>query len=243
MHRFYVPDLPQQGDPAPLPPEEAQHLLRVLRLEKGETVRAFDGRGREHLASVEALTKSDAIIRVGEPAVPAAEPRVRITLAQSLLKGDKFDEVVRDSTMMGVARIQPLLTARCEVPRARSGDTGRVERWHRVAVSSAKQCGRAVVPDILPVATIAEFLAKADTASIVMLAEPSLASAAGSWQPAQLPENASLLVGPEGGWSDEERALAERHHASMLTLGSRTLRADRAALVALTVLLRASGDL
>jgi 16S rRNA (uracil1498-N3)-methyltransferase len=243
MHRFYVPDLPRQGDPAPLPPEEAQHLLRVLRLTKGETVRAFDGRGREHLAAVEALTKTDAIIRVGEPAVPAAEPRVRITLAQALLKGDKFDEVVRDATMMGVARIQPLLTARCEVPRARSGDTGRVERWHRVAVSSAKQCGRAVVPDVLPVATLEEFLAKADTASIVMLAEPSLASVAGPWQPAQLSANASLLVGPEGGWADHERALAERHHASMLTLGSRTLRADRAALVALAVLTHSWGDL
>ena len=118
MHRFYVPDLPQQGDPAPLPPEEAQHLLRVLRLEKGETVRAFDGRGREHLASVEALSKSDAIIRIGEPAVPAAEPRVRITLAQSLLKGDKFDEVVRDSTMMS-AHHQYMVASTINRPGAR----------------------------------------------------------------------------------------------------------------------------
>ena len=101
-----------------------------------------------------------------------------MTLAQALLKGDKFDEVVRDATMLGVARIQPLLTARCEVPRVRSGDTGRVDRWHRVAVSSAKQCGRAVVPDVMPVASLAEFLSGSSTACTVMLAEPALASAA-----------------------------------------------------------------
>ncbi len=247
MHRFYVPDLPEQGHPAPLPPEEAQHLLRVLRLATGDAIRVFDGRGREHLARVEALTKSDAVIRVGAPVPAAAEARVSLTLAQALLKGDKFDEVVRDATMLGVARIQPLLTARCEVPRARSGDTGRVDRWHRVAVSSAKQCGRAVVPDVLPVASLEEFLAESGAACIVMLAEPALASAASRelapWRRAQPPESASLLVGPEGGWADEEHALAERHQASMLTLGTRTLRAERAALVALAVLTHAWGDL
>jgi 16S rRNA (uracil1498-N3)-methyltransferase len=246
MHRFYVPGLPQQGDPVPLPPEEAQHLLRVLRLEKGDEIRVFDGRGREHVARVEGLTKSDAIIRVGAPAPAAAEPRVSLTLAQALLKGDKFDEVVRDATMLGVARIQPLLTARCEVPRVRSGDTGRVDRWHRVAVSSAKQCGRAVVPDVMPVASLAEFLSGSSTAFTVMLAEPALASASSRelapWQRAQ-PGSASLLIGPEGGWADEEHALAERHQASMLTLGTRTLRAERAALVALAVLTHAWGDL
>jgi 16S rRNA (uracil1498-N3)-methyltransferase len=243
MHRFYVPDLPEPGHPAPLPPEEAQHLLRVLRLATGDEIRVFDGRGREHAARVEALTKSDAIIRVGAPASAAAEPRVAVTLAQALLKGDKFDEVVRDATMLGVARIQPLLTARCEVPRARSGDTGRVDRWHRVAVSSAKQCGRAVVPDVMPVASLDEFLAESGTACTVMLAEPALVSAASRELAAQPPESASLLVGPEGGWADEEHALAGRHQASMLTLGTRTLRAERAALVALAVLTHAWGDL
>lgn len=246
MHRFYVPDLPAEGDSAPLPPEEAQHLLRVLRLAKGDQIRVFDGRGREHVARVEALTKSDAVIRVGEPAPAAAEPRVALTLAQALLKGDKFDEVVRDATMLGVARIQPLLTARCEVPRLRSGDTGRVDRWHRVAVSSAKQCGRAVVPGVMPVASLAEFLVGSGTACAVMLAEPARASAASTetpWQRAQPPESASLLIGPEGGWADEELALARHHRTSMLTLGTRTLRAERAALVALAVLTHAWGDL
>jgi len=246
MHRFYVPDLPEEGDPAPLPPEEAQHLLRVLRLEKGDQIRVFDGRGREHVARVEALTKSDAVIRVGEAAPAAAETRVALTLAQALLKGDKFDEVVRDATMLGVARIQPLLTARCEVPRARSGDTGRIDRWHRVAVSSAKQCGRAVVPGVMPVASLAEFLVSSGTACTVMLAEPALASAASReapWLRAQPPGSAALLIGPEGGWADEEHALAERHQVQMLTLGTRTLRAERAALVALTVLTHAWGDL
>ena len=123
------------GSAAPLPPDEAQHLIRVLRLSIGETVRVFDGRGREHLATVEAMTKSDAIVRLGEAAAPAPESPVAITLAMALLKADKFDEVVRDATMLGVSRIQPIATTRTEVPAAR---TSRVDRWRRIAVSSAE---------------------------------------------------------------------------------------------------------
>jgi 16S rRNA (uracil1498-N3)-methyltransferase len=99
---------------------------------------------------------------------------------------------------------------------------------------------------VMPVASLAEFLSGSSAACTVMLAEPALASASShelaSWQRAR-PESASLLIGPEGGWADEEHALAERHQAAMLTLGTRTLRADRAALVALAVLTHAWGDL
>ena len=204
MHRFYVPDLPEQGHSAPLPPEEAQHLLRVLRLAKGDEIRVFDGRGREHVARVEALTKSDAIIRVGAPAPAAAEPRVALTLAQALLKGDKFDEVVRDATHAGRRKdsAAPHRAMR-GATAARSGDTGRVDRWHRVAVQlrEAVRASRRARRD-------AGRLARgvpcgSGTACTVMLAEPALASAASrelaAWQRAQPPESASLLIGPEGG--------------------------------------------
>jgi hypothetical protein len=140
VHRFYAPDIGPAGTAAPLPAEEAQHLIRVLRLSLGENIRVFDGRGREHAATVEALTKTEAIVRLGEAVPAAAESPVTITLAMALLKADKFDEVVRDATMLGVGRVQPIATSRTEVPAAR---TSRVDRWRRIAVSSAKQCGGA----------------------------------------------------------------------------------------------------
>jgi len=235
VHRFYAPDIGPAGTAAPLPPEEAQHLIRVLRLSLGENIRVFDGRGREHAATVEALTKTEAIVRLGEAVPAAAESPVTITLAMALLKADKFDEVVRDATMLGVGRIQPIATSRTEVPAAR---TSRVDRWRRIAVSSAKQCGRAVVPPIEEPITFSEFVAQPVAERLLMLAEPGLADAIstrelGSGPP---PASAALLVGPEGGWSDAEHRLAMECNATLVNLGSRTLRAETAPLVILAVL-------
>jgi 16S rRNA (uracil1498-N3)-methyltransferase len=241
VHRFYTPELGPAGSAAPLPPDEAQHLIRVLRLSTGETIRVFDGRGREHLATVEALTKSDAIVRLGDPAAPAPEPPVAITLAMALLKADKFDAVVRDATMLGVQRIHPIATTRTEVPAAR---TSRVDRWRRIAVSSTKQCGRAVVPSIEEPATFSEFLDQPVAERLLMLAEPGLEGAISTRtlgaEPA--PESVALLVGPEGGWAEAEQRLALECHATLVTLGPRTLRAEAAPLVALSVLLHIWGD-
>src|SRR2546426_11773221 len=105
--RFYVPDAHAPGDLVALPDEEADHLTRVLRLKAGDAVRVFNGRGHEFDAVVDQAGKSGVHVRVGRAAQPAPEPRVAITLAQAVLKGDKMDDVVRDATMLGVAEIQP----------------------------------------------------------------------------------------------------------------------------------------
>jgi 16S rRNA (uracil1498-N3)-methyltransferase len=241
VHRFYAPALGPAGSAAPLPPEEAQHLIRVLRLSIGETVHVFDGRGREHVATVEALTKSDAIVRIGEAATPVQESSVVLTLAMALLKADKFDEVVRDATMLGVSAIQPIATTRTEVP---PGRTTRVDRWQRIAVSSAKQCGRAVVPSIGEPITFSEFIGKPVAERLLMLAEPGLHGVISTRELAAepAPASAALLVGPEGGWAEWERRLAVDCNATLVTLGPRTLRADSAPLVALAVLQHIWGD-
>jgi 16S rRNA (uracil1498-N3)-methyltransferase len=241
VHRFYVPEIGAAGTAAPLPPEEAQHLIRVLRLPVGETVHVFDGRGREHAATVEALTKMDAIVRLGDPVAAAPESRVMTTLAMALLKADKFDEVVRDATMLGVSRIQPITTTRTEVPGAR---TSRVDRWRRIAVSSAKQCGRAVIPSIDEPISFSEFLGRPVAERLLMLAEPGLPGAISTRDLglAPAPPSVALLVGPEGGWSEAEHRLALECNATLVSLGPRTLRAETAPLVALAVLQHIWGE-
>src|SRR5262245_28438399 len=139
MHRFYVPDLPPEGSLASVTGDEARHMTQVLRLAIGDEVLVFDGRGRQHGARVEIAARQRAEVRVGAAVAAAAEAGVAITLAAALLKGDKFDDVVRDATMMGVAAVQPLVTERTEVPAARAGSLARVERWQRVALSAVKQ--------------------------------------------------------------------------------------------------------
>jgi len=235
--RVYVPSLGECGGIVDLPAEEAGHLQRVLRVKPGAGVRLFDGRGREVAARVTRIERDRVLAEIGGPVDAAPEWGVRVTLAQALLKGDKIDDVIRDAVMLGAAAIRPTMTARTEVSPRAALRGGRVERWHRVAVSSAKQCGRAVVPDVLAPLTLREALAAAGADAVALiLVEPSAAHAA---PPAVLPAapcSAVVLVGPEGGWADEDLAVAREAGCLPVSLGSRTLRADAAAIVALSVL-------
>ncbi len=239
--RFYVPGAQTAGELVALPHDEAQHLTRVLRLKAGAAIRAFNGRGAEFDALVERVTKGDVVVRVGESRLPATEPRVAVTLAQAVLKGDKMDDVVRDAVMMGVAQILPVVSVRSEVTLAAVERGRRPERWERIAVSSAKQCGRATVPRILEPASLAEVLK--DVAEgrrpspALMLVEPGACGASISIHDVGTtePTEALILVGPEGGWASEEIDAAVRA-CQLITLGGRTLRADAASVVSLAAL-------
>ena len=240
--RFWAPGTYGTGDVVALPEEEAQHLARVLRLKAGDRVRVFNGTGAEFEAAVEQVAKGSAAVRVAAPVSATPEARVAVTLVQSILKGDKMDDVVRDAVMIGAAVIQPVVSRRSEVTLAAVGRAHRRERWERVAVSSAKQCGRAVVPEIREPKTfdaLPDALAALQVSSpALMLVEPS---AAGSVMPLREldptpPREASVIVGPEGGWDAAEIEAASRA-CHLVTLGPRTLRADSMALVALSALL------
>jgi 16S rRNA (uracil1498-N3)-methyltransferase len=227
--RFYAPGA-RNGAAITLPDEESQHLTRVLRLRAGAAIRVFDGRGQEFDAIVEKAGKSDAIVNVGAPRPPAAvEPRVAVTLAQAVLKGDKMDDVVRDAVMMGVAAIQPIVTARTEVALSTVQRGHRRERWQRIAVSSAKQCGRAVVPEIH------EPIALQCHPGNLMFVEPSAFANVASLADVAARREVAVIVGPEGGWTPEEIARASEV-CTLVTLRTPTLRADAMALVALASL-------
>lgn len=252
LPRFYAPHLRPDDAEVLLPPDEGRHLARVLRLQPGARVRVFDGRGTERVAAVVRVASSGVLLALGDPVAAAPEARVAVTLGQALLKGDKFDAVVRDAVMLGAAAIRPVLAARADVTAAAARRGGRVERWQRVAVSSVKQCGRAVVPDVFPPADLAACLAADASTLRVLLVEPSLdwhASAHAADVPGLLrgdtigaPRSVLILVGPEGGWTADEIAVARAARCHPLTLGQRTLRADAAALVALSVLFHALGE-
>jgi 16S rRNA (uracil1498-N3)-methyltransferase len=234
--RFFVPAADTIGSTIDLPDDEAAHLARVLRLKAGADVLVFDGRGREWQAIVDRVTKSTAAVRLVTAISSAPEPGVAIALAMAVLKADKTDEVIRDAVMLGVASVQPLLTDRSEVRASPATSGRRQERWQRIAVSSAKQCGRAVVPPIHPATTIDDVLATAVVGLRLALVEPRSATASvRTLRDVPRPARVQLIVGPEGGWSDREiQALGA---ASMLvTLGAQTLRADAVPVVAMTAL-------
>lgn len=237
--RFYAPDAHEPGDVITLPDDESEHLTRVLRLKAGDTLRVFNGRGREFEATVEEADKRGVRVRLGSVAGAASEPRVAITLAQAVLKGDKMDDVVRDATMMGAAEIQPIVTTRTEITRASLLRGRRRERWERIAVSSAKQCGRATVPRILDAIEFDELIDALGKMRLplpgLMLVEPAAATETTPASELDLSpqRGATVLIGPEGGWTPAE---VERGASvcRLITVGSRTLRADAMCVVALS---------
>jgi 16S rRNA (uracil1498-N3)-methyltransferase len=248
LPRFLAPGADGAADRFALPPDEADHLRRVLRLRAGARVQVFDGGGHEFLAEVEDVSARGVIVRRLDPLAAVPEPAVAVTLAQAVLKGDRMDAVVRDGVMFGVAAIQPLVTEHTEAPRDALARGARVQRWARVAVASAKQCGRAVVPEVRPPLPLDQWLsdvAAARASSLqpaarhLMLVEPRARCACrpiremGQEPP---PERATLLVGPEGGWSDAELGRAAEVGYEAVTLGARTFRAEAAPLAGLVVL-------
>ncbi len=246
LPRFFVPDLDPAGRAAALPADEARHLTRVLRLGAGDEIAVFDGRGHEFRARVAAAVRDRVQIEILDAIAPATEPRVDVTLVQAVLKGDSMDAVVRDATMMGVAAIEPIITART-IGRRQALESGRAtDRWIRVAVSSTKQCGRATLPIIGPGRPLRDWLARCGPGLKVILVEPSATSggeASLRLLETRAPAALSLLVGPEGGWAPEERQLAEAAGCIPVTLGGITLRADAVPLAAIAVVRFVLGDL
>jgi 16S rRNA (uracil1498-N3)-methyltransferase len=245
--RFHVPGLTPASGRVELPADEAGHLSRVLRLRVGAEVRVFDGQGHEYLGQVARIDGPRVVVALGAAVAAAPEPSVSLTLIQAVPKGDGMDQIVRDVVMMGVAAVVPLVSDRAEVTVERVQASGRVARWQRIAVSSVKQCGRAVVPIVHAPRTLAACLDEFTAERRYLLAEPGLSAAAHTGvrdlEAAPPPRSALLIVGPEGGWTEAEAALSERAGCVPLTLGGRTLRANAAALVGITALQVVWGDL
>jgi len=248
VHRFFAPALDPGDETVTLPRDEAEHLTRVLRLGVGDTVSVFDGRGHEFSARVISAERRDVRVQVVARVEPAAEPAVALTLAQAVIKGDKMDDIVRDAVMLGVAAVQPLVTSRTEATVAALTKGNRFERWQRVALASVKQSKRAVLPDIRRPLTLESFLQDPPTVLTLMLVEPGapgvdavepLSSLHG--QP--VPADATIFVGPEGGWTEGELSAARAHGVRLVTLGQRTLRADATPVAAISVLQFLFGDL
>lgn len=239
VHRFFAPTLDPGDETVSLPRDEGEHLTRVLRLSAGDTVSVFDGRGHEYLARVASMAPRDVRVQLLSRIDAAPEAGVAITLVQAVLKGDKMDEIVRDAVMLGVSAIQPLVSRRAETTVAALVRGTRLDRWRRIALASAKQSGRAVVPEVLMPLAFETCLDEPAAALRLMLVEPSADAATepiGALRDLRPPVDASVWIGPEGGWDPGECRAAREHGLRLVSLGRQTLRADAVPVAVLSVL-------
>jgi len=236
-----------------LAPEEARHLRDVLRLKEGDEVFVFDGEGAEYACAVAERgigKKLSAQLELrGRVEAASPESPLQLTLALALLKGEKFETVVQKVTELGVVRIVPVATTRADIRVRDKADAARRRvRWQRVALEAAKQSGRARVPQIEELMMFDALLinsSSSDKALRVMFAERAggkLLDVIGEWRAGEF-ESLTALVGPEGGWTNEEIESAPKAGWRIVTLGGRTLRAETAAITVTGLLQHLCGDL
>jgi len=206
----------------------AHQISRVLRLRSGDRIVVLDGRGAAWEAALSEVRNGAVVVRCERPAACATEPSRAVTLFAAVLKGDRQEWMVQKAVELGVARIQPILTAHGV---ARPG-ADKAERWRRIAQEAAEQCERAIVPPIadpIPVsATRWPGLALICTERGGMPLKAAITST---------DEALAVFIGPEGGWEAAELALLLEKGAIAASLGPRILRAETAALAALAMIL------
>lgn len=239
--RFFAPDLTPASSDVTLPPGESAHLARVLRLVPGTAVEVFDGRGLMRAGTVRHASAQAAVVDAGAASAAAPEPAASIVVAQALLKGDAMDAVIRDATVLGASEIWPMTTARSNVPTRAAQSAS--ERWERVAVAAAKQCGRAMLPRIASVRPVADVIADArsDAPVRLWLTEPGASPGESAAVPVP-PRGLCLAIGPEGGWTPGEVDAARAAGWRAWTMAPVTLRAEHVTLAALSVIRYAWAD-
>jgi 16S rRNA (uracil1498-N3)-methyltransferase len=222
--------------------DESRHL-GVLRLRPGDTVLAVDGEGREYTVRLESVgeTARGAVLDVA--ARPTESP-LRITLLQSVPKGDKMETIVRAATELGVARVWPALCERTIVRLEPGRWRDRARRWQRVAREAAKQSRRAVIPEVEAPRTLVELLAAGPPTDLALcLWEAEGTPLREVLAVAVPPHSAVVLVGPEGGLARAEVELARARGFTVVSLGPRILRTETAGPAITAILQSRLGDL
>src|SRR6185369_11319740 len=244
--RFYAPPsaFDWETQIVTLDADEARHLRDVLRLKPRDAVYVFDGAGLEYRCIVKDARRDSAELWIDTQHHPAKpESQLQLKLGVALLKGEKFDLVVQKATELGVQQIVPVITRHADIHlRDKSDAAKRIMRWQRIALEAAKQSGRAVVPIIAEPEDIGAMIRTSDHSFRLMFSEKS-GKEMGEISTSPTNDSVLVLVGPEGGWADEEVALALEFNWDVVTLGGRTLRAETAAIVAITLVQHKWGDL
>jgi 16S rRNA (uracil1498-N3)-methyltransferase len=222
-----------------LPEGPAGHLVRVLRLGKGDPVRLFDGHGREALAVLVDAGRKRVVARIEAVEIGHGESPLAVHLGQAIAKGERMDYAIQKSVELGVAAITPLYTEHGDVRLKGEREAKKLAHWQAVAISACEQCGRARVPIVHPPLDLAHWLSARDE-SLRLVLHPGTGGILEDGQPAT---SAALLLGPEGGLSACEVDAALAAGFSCLSLGPRILRTETAPVVALALLQHRFGDL
>lgn len=209
--------------------DDAMHITKSLRMKCGETIECCDMSRREYICTIRVVGETVFADVISERD-SNTEPPYTAVLYQALAKGDKFDTIVQKAVECGVSKIVPVLSSRCVVRLDKKGAAKKAERWQRIALEAAKQCGRGIIPEIGELMTYKEAVldaAKADIPLFCYEAERGC-TLPQALDGAAKNSTVSILIGSEGGFSQNEAAFAEENGMKSVGLGPRILRCETA---------------
>jgi len=249
--RFYVPldgdaQSPYQaGQSFPLSKERAHYALTVLRLKDKRPVDIFDGKGTEARAILTITSRRSADLIIESVSKPQTESPLRTILLQGISKGDRMDFTIQKSAELGIHEIHPIFTEHCDVKLSENKLEKKIAHWQDIAINACEQSGRSCVPIIQPAVTLTQALQQPTSISGLVLdpyATLSLTTLPKTSNDAFSKHPIHILIGPEGGLSEQEVEQAVQQGLTAIQLGPRILRTETAGLTILSALQTLYGD-
>ena len=268
MNRFFIPPTWFEGDKVTLQGPLVHQIRDVLRLTPGDAIVVLDDSGWEYEVQLNTVEQEQAIGQIRNKVLGHTEPRAKITLYQSLLKGDKFEWVLQKGTELGLVEIVPIVSDHCVIGSVDDVSKAKLERWQRIVLEAAEQSRRARLPRLQTpllfsqacerarradlallswegerTRSLRSMLAEYDSLPITVRGKTSSMPAIAGRQGGRKPFSISVFIGPEGGFTAREVDQARRYGLAPVSLGPRILRAETAALAAVTMILYQLEDL
>ena len=243
MPRFFVSADVLSGPCAVLDAEQASHI-KVLRMNCGDTITLCDGQGHEAVGTIEHIRPDQVQVCVGDVVPSASEPKLQCSIYMGFPKADKFEHVIQKATELGACEIIVFPCSR-SVSRPDAKSLGKkLERWQKIAVSAAEQCGRGRIPQVLAIGSFQEAVRRACQADFSALFYENEHTLSLRQALEQNPfSTAALMTGPEGGLTEAEVQAAHDAGMAVCSLGPRILRCETAPLCALSALMYAADEL
>ncbi|MCW8335736.1 16S rRNA (uracil(1498)-N(3))-methyltransferase [Vibrio paucivorans] len=238
--RIYHPETIHQLGTLALSDDAAGHIGRVLRMKEGQDVLLFDGSGAEFPATISSVGKKNVDVNITERIERSSESPLDLHLGQVVSRGDKMEFTIQKSVELGVNTITPLISERCGVKLDQKRFEKKLAQWQKIAISACEQCGRNTVPVIRPIMQLKQWCAE-QTDALKLNLHPR-AKYSINTLPTPI-EKVRLLIGPEGGLSEQEIDMTQDYQFEETLLGPRVLRTETAALTAITALQVRFGDL
>ena len=241
MPRFFVEE--PAGERICITGDDAHHISRSLRMRAGEALTVCDGTGADCRCEIESVSDTLVELRVLEKTENSSEPSVRVTLYQGYPKGDKLETIIEKSVELGVHKIVPVLTSRSVARPDAKAAAKKLERWQRRALEAAKQCGRGIIPQVEPLADIAELPAMLAQHQLNIFCYELGGEPLGRLISGGEYTDISIFIGPEGGISAGEAELLTSAGSRAATLGTRILRCETAPIAALAAIMTLTGNM